>query len=55
MVKPHFDESPLTFHEERHLVRLKVPGTCLFIAIADGLASLEVSESGKDVDKYSKS
>ena len=51
---PDFHESYVNPRKERHLIRLKVSGTCLFIAIADGHASLEVSKLAKDVDKFSK-
>ena len=54
MLEPHFDESHVTYHEERHLVRLKVQGTCLFIAIDERHVCLEISESGEDVAKFGK-
>lgn len=52
VIEPHFGESHVTYHEERHLVRLKVEGTCLFIAIDNGHACLEVSETGENEAKF---
>ena len=41
-------------HEERGLFKLKVQGTQIYVTISDGLVGLEVSDSGGDVDRFSK-
>lgn len=51
---PHFNESHASSYENRHYVRLKAPGTYLFITISDGQVALEVSNDGGNTARFGR-